>query len=308
MGFNVNDKTITSRLNRFLAKARNKEAASLAKLASGQRFIPGDAKPAERAIAETMEFRIRSLSAAKKNISDASSLLETAESAMGSINNIVTRMKEINIAAASTTVSDQERRYLFVEYEALFDEINRIALTTEYNGIPVLNGDSDKVPEELVFRVDDPFFGDDDLDLNTIKLEDLKSVVATTEGLGLKSARDLLEDSAEGNGIPLGEIEELLLPEESDRFATAYDQATTILSTHRATFGALQSRLEKAKEFNDVYQENIEAAKSKIADTDYAQEVANLLQAKIQSNAATSLLAQSNITAKQTMQLFNSII
>ena len=307
MGFNVNDKTITSRLNRFLAKARNKEAASLAKLASGQRFIPGDAKPAERAIAETMEFRIRSLSAAKKNISDASSLLETAESAMGSINNIVTRMKEINIAAASTTVSDQERRYLFVEYEALFDEINRIALTTEYNGIPVLNGDSDKVPEELVFRVDDPFFGDDDLDLNTIKLEDLKSVVATTEGLGLKSARDLLEDSAEGNGIPLGEIEELLLPEESDRFA-AYDRSDDHLIDSSSHIWSFAVEIGKGKEFNDVYQENIEAAKSKIADTDYAQEVANLLQAKIQSNAATSLLAQSNITAKQTMQLFNSII
>ena len=169
MGFNISDKTLSSRLRRYLSKAKKEETNSLSRLASGTVFVPEDPRPAERAISEKMEFRIRALTASKRNINDAMSLLQTAESSMAEINNMITRMKEINIAAASTTVSDQERRYLFIEYEALHDEINRITQTTEFNGIPVLNGSSEKAPETLIFRVGDPFRGEDSDDEHKLK-------------------------------------------------------------------------------------------------------------------------------------------
>ena len=311
MGFTINNKALANTVHRNLEQAKKKQADSLAKLATGSRFAGSDSMPAERAIAESMEFRVRSLSASKRNINDAISLLQTAESSMAEINNIITRMKEINISAASTTVSDQERRYLFIEYEALFDEINRIALTTEFNGIPLLNGESDETPDELIFRVDDPFVGEDGFDpsedVNTIRFSGLKSVTATPWELGLQSAEDILEDTSDEEGIELEDVEEMLLPEDEDAFATAYDQAIGILATHRAVFGALQSRLNRTLDFLDVYQENISAAKSKIADTDYAQEIANLLSAKVASHATTALLTHVNDDSQQVLALLNTI-
>ena len=79
------------------------------------------------------------------------------------------------------------------------------------------------------------------------------------------------------------------------------------LSEQRAIFGGYQSRLNRALDYIDVYQENISAAKSKISDTDYASEVSTMVQAKIQSQAATALLAQSNVQSNLTLQLLNNI-
>ena len=313
MAFNISDKTLSQRLNRYLSKAKKEETNSLSKLASGTVFIPEDPMPAERAIAEKMEFKVRALSASKRNINDALSLLQTAEASMSEINHMITRMKEINIAAASTTVSDQERRYLFIEYEALHDEINRISLTTDFNGIPLLNGNSDAAPETLIFRVGDPSSVDDSSlvdsgdDINTVRLENFKSVDTTTLALGINSAAEILSDSNEEEGIELEDVEEMLIPEDDDIFATVYDQAISNLSTQRAIFGGLQSRLHRSLDYIDVYQENIAAAKSKISDTDYASEVTNMLQSKIKATAATSLLAQSNLMGSRTLQLLNSI-
>lgn len=308
MAFNISDKTLGSQLNRHLEDARAQEADALERLSSGSRFTRNEPMPAERAIAESMEHRIRSLSSSKRNINDAISLLQTAEGSMSEVTNMITRMKEINIAAASTTLNDQERRYLFIEYEAIHDEINRIAATTEFNGIPLLNGASEKAPEELLFRIEDPFRLDGGEDINTIRFTGLKSVNATTAGLGLHSAKELLADTSDEEGIHLEDVEEMLIPENEDAFSTSYDQALANLSTQRAIFGALQTRLNYALDYLDVYQENIAAAKSKIADTDYAEEVSKMLEAKIRISATTSLLAQSNVDAKQIMQLFSKVV
>ncbi|NRA46412.1 MAG: flagellin [Oligoflexales bacterium] len=308
MGFNISDKTLSSRLRRYLSKAKKEETNSLSRLASGTVFVPEDPKPAERAIAEKMEFRIRALTASKRNINDAMSLLQTAESSMAEINNMITRMKEINIAAASTTVSDQERRYLFIEYEALHDEINRITQTTEFNGIPVLNGSSENAPETLIFRVGDPFRGEDGDDINTIKFEGFNTVDTSTTSLGLNSASELLEDSNDEEGIELEDVEEMLLPEDDEIYATVYDQAIAGLATQRSVFGGLQSRLNRALDYIDVYQENISAARSKITDTNYAEEVTNMVEAKIRSQASTALLAQSNVQSSLTLQLLNATL
>lgn len=307
MAINVGDKTIGMRLNRDLSQAKAEEADALNQLSSGSRFTPEDPKPAERAIAESMEYKIRSLTASKRNINDAVSLLQTAQSGMTEISNIITRMKEINIAGATTTLSDQERRFLFVEYQALHDEGNRITQTTEFNGIPLLYGPSEKTPQELIFRVGDPFHVDGEKeDINIIKLEGLKKVDTTMEGLGLHSAKELLANSNDSEGITLEDTQDLLVAQNDDIFPTAYDQATTILSTHRAVYGALQTRLDKALDYVDVYQENIAAAKSKIADTDYVEETARLLKAKLNVHASTALLAQSNIEEQNAMQLIKS--
>ena len=307
MGFNVGEKTLASRLKRNLDKARNETADSLTKLSSGSVFTPEDPRPAERAISEKMEYKIRALSASKRNINDAMSFLQTAESSMTEINNMIQRMKEINIAAATTTVSEQERKYLFIEYQALFDEINRITQTTEFNGIHVLDGSRESAPESLLFRVGDPSLGEvSDEDFNTIEFKNFSDINTTTEALGLYSAEDILDSLDEDEGIELEDIEEMLILEDDEQYDTTYDQAIGRLSGQRAIFGSLQTRFNKALNFIDVYEENLSAAKSKISDTDYALELSRMVQSKIQSQAATSLLSQGNGQSGMILQLLNS--
>lgn len=311
MAFIINDRVVADKLAKQLDKARKDNIASLDRLSSGKIFTSSDPRPSERALAEGLEFRLRSLTAAKRNINDAVSLLQTAESGFSEINNIMTRMKEINVAGASTTITDKERRFLMIEYQALYDEINRIAETTSFNGISLLNGANESVPESLIFRIDDPFQGGGDdsngSDINTIVFDGIKNIVATTAGLGLKSARSLLEGSGDEEGISVSDLDDLLAPEESGG-ATVYDEALDKLSMARAIYGAMQARLDRAIDFNDVYQENIAAAKSKIADTDYAQEVANMAQNNILMQATTGLLAQSNMNASLTLNLVGSLL
>lgn len=309
---NINDKSLQQTIQRHVENSQKKYADATEKLASGQNFTRFDPRPAERAIAEGLEYRVRSLTANKRNINDAVSLLQTADGALSQINDMVLRMKEINIAASNTTVNDRERRFLFVEYEALHDEVSRVAESTLYNGIPLLNGKDERAPDRLIFRVDDPFISDNadnaEGDLNAITFEGFKNIVATSAGLGIRSARELLADSGENDGISLDDAYELLAPEDDTIFATVYDEAINALSTQRAVYGAMQTRMQRAMDFNDVFQENISAAKSNIADTDYASEVSRLSSAKILMQAGTAVLAQTNMTGQLTASLLHNLL
>ena len=312
MAFVINNKAIASKLIRQLNKSRNENINSLEKLSTGKIFTSQDSRPSERALAEGLEFRLRSLAASKKNINNAVSLIQTAESGLQEVNNMLTRMKEINISASSTTLTDRDRRYLFIEYEALYDEINRIAVTTKFNGVPLLNGDSPDVPESLVFRLDDPveneLYDSDGGDINSLTFDGIKNVVATAEGLGLRSSRELLLETDEEEGVEIEDAEELMYPEDDELFETVYDEALSRLSTQRAIFGSMHTRLDKAISYNQVYSENIAAAKSKISDTDYAVEVAKMAQNNIIAQATTALLAHNNENAQMVLGLVGSAV
>lgn len=311
MAFNIKDRAQQAQLQRHFNKAQQENSDAMERLSSGSNFTKNDPHPAERALAEGLEFKLRSLSSSKKNINSAVGLLQTAEGGLSEVTNMVLRMKEINVAAASSTLGDKERKFLFVEYEALYDEVNRVALSTEFNGIPILNGDDANTPEELIFRVGDPSspssdLTDDSTDINAIKFNGLKSVIATTKGLGLKSARELLAASQETEGLSVNDVEELMSTEDS-QYATVYDQALSTIANQRAVFGAMQSRLQRANDFVDVYQENIAAAKANLSDVDYAQEVSRLVESRLLLQAGTAVLAQGNINSQLALNLLNTI-
>ncbi len=311
MAFNIKDRSLQATLARHVGDAQKTNSDSLEKLSSGSVFSRGDPRPADRAVAEGLEFKLRSLASSKRNVNTAVNLLQTAEGSLSEITNMVLRMKEINIAASSTTVSDKERRFLFIEYEALHDEIDRIAVTTEFNGIPLINGEDTRAPEELVLRIGDPVIdaeGSEGQDINAIRFAGLRNVVATAKGLGLRSARDLLLDTNDAEGLSLGAVEDLMTPDgDSDEFPTVYDQALNTISTQRAVFGGFQSRLQHSLDFMDVYQENIAAAKSSIADVDFAAETGRLVESRLLLQAGTAMLAQGNINAQLALNLINTI-
>ncbi|RZA27285.1 MAG: hypothetical protein EOP10_00620 [Proteobacteria bacterium] len=293
----------TSILNE-LDKHTRASADSLAKLSSGKVFTAQDPRAAERAVADNLEYKLRSLNTSKQNINDGVSLLQTAEGGLNEISNMLIRMKEINVASASNTISDRERKYLFIEYQALHSEIDRITTTTEYNGVPLLNGADDRTPETTNLMLGDPTSDDPDQNVNLISLGNLKNVIATTAGLGLKTAVSLLKND---DGISISDALDFLQADDS-RYGSIYDQALETISGYRASFGAIQSRLTKAKDYNEVAYENIAAAKSRIADTDYASEVSKLTQSNILTQTATALLTQNNLAGRLGLSLINSLL
>ena len=287
-------------VQRHLEAAAKRNAESIEKLASGQVFTSGDPRPSERAVAARLEQRIRSLSAAKQSISDAMSLVQTADSGLSQITDIVIRMKEINLAATNQSISDQDRKYLFVEYEALRNEVARVTQSTTFNDVPLLDGKSDAAPEFFSFRLDDPSNLDDrrskpEDDLSQIFIDRVKDIALMPDDLGLLSAGKLVSKLSASEGISIDDAMEFLEPLNKD-FANVYDEALTTIANIRSTFGAAQVRLDHAHNFNEVFSENIAAAKSHISDTDYASEVSKMAASRILMQAGTSMLAQANIS------------
>lgn len=305
----IGDKSLQQRLEKALERSTRENADAMEKLSSGSVFTRMDPRPSERALAEGLSQKVRGLAAAKRNINDAVSLLQTADSSMQQINDMIIRMKEINVAATNTTINDHERKFLFIEYQALHEEIQRVAETTVFNGIPILNGASEEAPERLIFRVGDPVLDEssmNDEDINTIVFEGLRDVVATPSGLGLQSAADFLSGQSVDEGISVTEAKDLMSATD-DNFATAYDQAIGTLSTMRAVYGGMQARMQRALDYTDVLSENLSAARSTIADTDYASEVARMASSRILMQAGTAVLAQSGFASSMSVTLLNSL-
>jgi flagellin len=307
----IGDKSLQQSLQRSLDKAARDNADAMEKLASGSVFTKFDNRPSDRKLAEGLSFKIRGLSAAKRNINDAVSLLQTADSGIQQINDMILRMKEINVAATNTTISNTERKFLFVEYQALYDEIQRVAETTTFNGVPILNGDSPDTPQQMIFRVGDPTttdeMADPEDDLNTIIFDGIRDVVTTPIGLGLASARDFIDGLDPTEGITIVDAQDLLTPL-VDGYATIYDEAIDKLANMRSVYGGMQSRMQRALEFNDVLSENLSAARSNIADTDYASEVSRMTASRILMQAGTAVLAQSSFTNSLSLSLLNGIL
>jgi flagellin len=307
----IGDKSLQQTLQRSLEKNMRENADSMEKLSSGSVFTQFDNRPSERALAEGLSFKVRGLAAAKRNINDAVSFLQTADSGMQQVNDMVLRMKEINVAATNTTISDQDRKFLFMEYQALHDEIQRVSETTTFNGVPVLNGMADNAPDRLIFRVGDPQttdqMGGADDDVNSIIFEGMKDVVATPNGLGLGSVQDFLSGLESHDGISILDAFDLLTPVDS-KYATVYDEAIDSLANMRAIYGGMQSRMQRALEYSDVLSENLSAARSNIADTDYAAEVSRMTQSRILMQAGTAVLAQANFANNLSLTLLNGAL
>jgi flagellin len=295
----------SDKLANNIERLAKENASSIERLSSGQIFTSQDPLPSEQALADRLEFKMRSLAASKQNISNGVSLLQTADSSLSQINNIIQRMKEINIAAASDTSSDRERSFLFIEFDALQKEIDRIAETTEFNGLRLINGADENTPEELIIRLNDPGISGKDESLNTVRLPNLRNITASNKGLGLPI---IAEELNLNDPIDIDEAIALMEPSDEYLFDNIYDEAIDKISDFRSQFGSIQTRLQKAHEFQTIVEENFAAAKSKIADTDYAHETAKLARNNILMQASSSLLNQNNFHSAIALQLINSVV
>jgi flagellin len=278
---------------------------SLQKLSSGTIFTRGNPAPADRALSDSLNFRMREFAAQKRTANEAMSLVETADSSLNEISNITNRLRELAIQAGSPTLSDKERKYIFTEYETLRDEINRIAQTTQYNGVSLLaNPQSDSERKDsLQFRISSGTQTDGEFDPGLVTLDGFKDIVANAENLGIQSLKSLLS----GDGISIDDVESVFggsLANIGETFVEAIDK----ISNFRAGFGAISARMTKAVESLDVAFENMQASQSRIRDVDYATEISNLTRANILVQAGTSLLSQANMPAQLALTLIKTLV
>ena len=289
MALRINTNISSLQAQRALEKNTLSTQSSFEKLSSGLRINKAADDAAGLAVSETLNAKIRGLDQAKRNANDAISLVQVAEGSMSEMSNILTRMRELTVQAASDTIGDKERSFLNKEYTQLVEEFDRIANTTEFNGMALFNNN-----ERSEFAIQ--------VGINSSKAADNKDVISIkTDGLKLSST-----SLGFGKGAEIGPVDPTGTGPARDVIASrldTIDSAMDALSTQRAYLGATQNRLESAISNLGVSIENSAAAKSRIVDTDYAAETAKLTQSQIVSQASISVLAQANSNAQSVLTL-----
>jgi flagellin len=240
--------------------------SNLRKLSSGERITRAADDAAGLAISEKLKSHIRGLRQARRNSDDGISLIQTAEGGLNEVSNILIRLRELSIQAASDTVGDTERSFSDIEFQNLLQEMQRISHNAEFNGQKLLNGKGG-VYEIQVGIHNDP--------TNDRIRVDTTTIDSTLEALGL---------TGEGINTKIG----------AQLSLKKLDDAMVRVNGTRAQLGALQNRLQSAGNTIAIAEENFSAANSRIRDVDVAAETADLTRNNILSQAGVSVLSQAN--------------
>lgn len=275
MGFRINTNVPSISAQRSLNQVNRNSENTLAKMSSGSRITKAADDAAGLAISEKLRGNIRSTAQANRNTNDGISMVQTAEGGLDEISNMLTRLRELSIQAASDTVGDTERSFTDMEYQDLKQEIERIAQVTEFNGTKLLAGEGDKLDFQIGINNDD--FQD------RISYDSANSN-ATMASLGIS---DIAVSNKEGAQTALATI----------------DGAIERVSGQRAALGAIQNRLISTSNNLQITSENLNAANSRIRDVDYAQVSAQNAKNNILSSAGSSVLAQANAQGQNALRL-----
>jgi flagellin len=305
MGLRIRTNIASVNAQRRLGVSTDDLRDSSAKLASGRRINKSADDAAGLAISENLRGDVRSLNQAKRNALDGVSLVQTAEGGLEETSNMLIRLRELAIQAASDTVGNTERQFTQKEFLALKDEIDRIANSTEFNGTRLLVGNAD-VGEELAngpgtfpmeIQVGKDYFLDADAleqrnPVNIIKI-DLGNLNAFTDGEGSLA----LGRADEGTKVDT--------KADAQRSIATLDAAITKVNDYRSYLGAIQNRLGSTITNLGIQSENLTEAASRIVDTDFASETAKYTSHNILQQAGTSVLATANMQPQIALKLLS---
>ncbi|MCC6277971.1 MAG: flagellin FliC [Oligoflexia bacterium] len=275
MGFRVTTNIASVNAQRNLTNSQYQIQDSYAKLSSGSRINKAADDAAGLAISEQLKASVRSSRQANRNANDGISMVQTAEGGLNEISNIITRLRELGIQAASDTVGDRERGMLNEEVLELKEEMQRIALTTKWGETNLLDGTS----PNFDFQVG--VYNNEFEDRITFAAGENS---ATIDALGLDGIDYASKEGAQ---------EALAL----------LDEAHTRVNGTRANLGALQNRLLSTVQNLSIQEENMSAANSRIRDTDVAYAAAENARNQVLLQAGVSTLAQANQTPALALKL-----
>jgi flagellin len=266
MGLRIGTNVASINAQRSLVGTQREVSKAFAQLSSGSRITKSADDAAGLAISENMKSQIRGFGQAQRNANDGVSMVQVAEGGLNEVSNIITRLRELGVQAASDTIGDTERGFVNKEVQQLKTEADRIAKTTRFGKVNLLDGSGDT----FSFQVD--IHNDDFKDRIKFNASETN---ATAANIGI----DGLDFSDKSNARAA-----------MDTLEAAQSQ----VNGFRANLGALQNRLSSTSDNLGVSMENLSAANSRIRDTDIASASADLTKNNILLSASTSVVAQAN--------------
>jgi flagellin len=258
---------------------------NIEKLSSGLRINRAGDDPAGLAVSEKMRSQIRGLNQASRNAADGISFIQTTEGYLQESQDILQRLRELAVQASNGIYSAEDRMQIQVEVSQLVDEVDRIASHGQFNGMNLLTGrfardlGGNMVTASMWFHIG----------ANMDQRERVFIGTMTAAGLGVRFSDNSFVS--------------LSSPENANRTIGIVDAALRKVNKQRADLGAYQNRLEHAIRGLDVGAENMQAAESRIRDTDMANEIVRYTTNQILLQSSTAMLAQANLTPQSVLQL-----
>lgn len=274
MALTVNTNTTSLGVQKNLNRASDALSTSMTRLSSGLKINSAKDDAAGLQIANRMTSQIRGQTMAIKNANDAISIAQTAEGAMQEQTNILQRMRELSIQARNDSNTVDDRAALNKEFQSMTKELDRIAASTQLNNKNLLDGSTTTA---MVFQVGSNTGADNQISITLTDAMNTSAAGALSalNGKSITGAATDIEANFSGA-------------------MTAIDQALKNINTTRADLGAVQNRLTSTIANLQNINENAEAARGRVQDTDFAAETAQLTKQQTLQQASTSVLAQAN--------------
>ena len=268
--------------NRTLGVSNDQLMGNIEKLSSGQRINKAGDDASGLAVSEKMRSQIRGLNQANRNIQNGVSFIQATEGYLQETTDILQRIRELAVQSANGIYSDEDRMQIQVEVSQLVAEVDRVASQAQFNGMNMLTGsfaqNSDRI---MQFQIG----------ANVDQNERVYIGTMTAQSLGLKGA----QGAEEGIGIAT--------PDTANMAIATVDEALKNVSKQRADLGAYQNLFELASNGISVAAENLQAAESRIRDTDMASEMVEYTKNQILTQSGTAMLAQANSQSQNVLAL-----
>ncbi len=303
MSMVINHNLMAMNASRNLANSYSALGTSTRRLSSGLRVGTAADDAAGLAIRELMRSDISSLQQGIRNANDGISLIQTADGALGVVDEKLIRMKELATQAASGTYNSDQRMIIDSEYQAMASEVTRIASSTDFNGIYLLNGNLSGENSDHnghLAKSTGPLkvhFGSGNDCSEDYYYISIGTSTASALGLGHGAA------AKAGTGEAANAGKAISTQALAQASLAALDKAIISKDQIRANLGALQNRLENTVSVLGIQVENIQSAESQISDVDVATEMTEFVRQQILTQSAVSMLSQANSLPKMAMSL-----
>lgn len=295
MPLSINTNHASLSAQRAVSTSQNDAATSMQRLATGLRINSAKDDASGIAVASRLTSQIEGLRQASRNANDAVSMLQTAEGGLQSMTENLQRMRELAVQSANGSISDVERSYLDLEYRQLVQEIDRLAESTKFGNVTLLNGGADP---------GDPKFFRFQIGHGTDATDSLNFFVGDYNVGELGQGKN-----PDGTDIP-GEnpISGTVISFQGGaQFAIdSVDRALTTVLSGRASLGSYQVRFEHVISNNQIAAENAQTSRGRIQDTDFAMESAQLAKTQVLQQSGIAMLSQANAMPQQVLTLIQS--
>ena len=277
---NYNFESVSAQRN--LSQTQGSFFKAIEQLSSGLRINKAADDAAGLAVSEKLKNQVRGLNQAQRNAQDAISLLQTAEGALNETHSILARMRELAVQSSNDTLTNADRLHIQDEVNQLLSEVDRIAASTQFNTIKLLDGNG---AGSVQFHVGANFETGDSANELNFTIGDASTAGIAVANLATGSAQSLTTQSGSNAAI------------------SVLDTAIEDISSRRGAIGAMQNRLESTINSLGVAAENTGAANSRIRDADIASAVSEMVRAQILQQSTMAVLAQANQAPQMALQL-----